>query len=125
MKTIKQKHIISATPEEVFAAITNPFTIELWSGYPATMEASEGFEFSIFDGDITGRNKKVVENELLVQQWYFGEQEEESIVTITLAAHDLGTKVNIEQTQVPDEDAGDLEEGWRLYYWGAIKDFFK
>jgi uncharacterized protein YndB with AHSA1/START domain len=125
MKTIKQKHIISATPEEVYAAITNPFTIELWSGYPAVMETSEGFEFSIFDGDIMGKNLKLVENELLVQEWYFGEREEKSIVTIVLATHPLGTKVNIEQTEVPDEDLAELEEGWRTYYWGAIKEFFK
>ena len=50
MKTIKQKHIIHATPEEVYTAITNPFTIELWSGYPAVMETSEGFEFSFSTG---------------------------------------------------------------------------
>jgi len=125
MKTIKQKHIISATPEEVYAAITNPFTIELWSGYPAKMETTPDFEFSIFDGDIMGRNINLVENELLVQEWYFGDREEKSIVTIVLAAHPLGTKVNIEQTEVPDEDLEELEEGWRTYYWGAIKDFFK
>lgn len=30
---------IAADPEEVFAALTNPFQIELWSGYPADMKA--------------------------------------------------------------------------------------
>ena len=30
---------ITADPEEVFAALTNPFQIELWSGYPADMKA--------------------------------------------------------------------------------------
>ena len=59
MKTIRQHYFINATPEEVFSAITNPFTIELWSGYPARMEAKEGTEFSIFDGDIAGRNIKI------------------------------------------------------------------
>ena len=31
---------ITADPEEVFAALTNPFQIELWSGYPADMKLS-------------------------------------------------------------------------------------
>jgi len=125
MKTIRQHHFISADPEEVFSAITNPFTIELWSGYPAQMEASEGSEFSIFDGDITGRNIRVTPNVQLVQEWYFGDQQEESIVTIDLKPHQLGTKVNLEHTNVPDDDLENIEEGWKEYYWGAIKDFFK
>lgn len=125
MKTIKQKHFINATPEEVFAALTNPFTIELWSGFPAVMEPKEGFEFSLFDGDIAGRNIRVVENKQLVQEWYFGDSSEESIVTIDLKPHDLGTKVNLEHTMIPDDSAEEIQEGWTHYYFGAIKEFFK
>jgi activator of HSP90 ATPase len=125
MTTIKQKHFVQATPEEVYAAITNPFTIELWSGYPAIMDSSEGFEFSLFDGDIVGVNIKLVVNKLLIQKWFFGEREEESIVTINLKPHEMGTRVTVEHTNVPDEDADEFEEGWKIYYWGAIKEFFK
>mgnify|MGYP003072155253 CR=1 FL=1 len=41
---------ITADPEEVFAALTNPFQIELWSGYPADMKAEEGYVFSLWKG---------------------------------------------------------------------------
>jgi activator of HSP90 ATPase len=125
MKKIEQIHFINASPEEVFTAITNPFTIELWSGYPAKMEAKENTEFSLFDGDIAGRNLKVIENKLLVQEWYFGDREEESIVTIHLKQHMTGTKVMLEQINIPDEEFDELEKGWKLYYWGAIIKFFK
>jgi len=125
MKTIRQKHYIKATPEEVFAALTNPFTIELWSGYTAVMEPIEDFEFSLFSGDICGRNIKVVPNERLVQEWYFGESPQQSVVTIILKKRESGTSVTVEQTNVPDEDVGEFEEGWREYYWGAIREFFK
>ena len=125
MRTIRQHYFIKATPEEVFAAITNPFTIELWSGYPAQMEAREGTEFSLFDGDISGRNIKISENRQLVQEWYFGDRNEESVVTIDLKPHQQGTKVSLEHTNVPDEDADEFEEGWSKYYWGAIISFFK
>jgi uncharacterized protein YndB with AHSA1/START domain len=125
MKTIRQHYLVNASPEEVFAAITNPFTIELWSGYPAQMEAKEGTEFSIFDGDIAGRNLKIVENQQLVQEWYFGDSPEQSLVTIDLKAHKEGTRVLLEHTNVPDEEFDDFLEGWNEYYWGAIKEFFK
>jgi activator of HSP90 ATPase len=125
MKTFRKHYFINATPEEVFLAITNPFTIELWSGYPATMETKENTEFSIFDGDITGRNLKIVENKQLVQEWYFGDSPDESIVTIQIESHQMGTKVNLEQINIPDEDYESIAEGWNEYYWGAIKEFFK
>lgn len=125
MKTIKQHHFINASPEEVFSAIINPFTIELWSGYPAEMEATEGSEFSIFGGDIVGRNIKITENKQLIQEWYFGDRQEESIVTIDLKPHQLGTKITLEHTNIPDDELEDFQEGWTQYYWGAIKNFFK
>ena len=125
MKTIRQHYFIKATPEEVFSAITNPFTIELWSGYPAQMEAKEGTEFSLFEGEIAGKNIKIIENQLLVQEWYFGDRPEESIVTIDLKPHPLGTKVLLEHTNVPDDEANELADGWNEYYWGAIRSFFK
>jgi activator of HSP90 ATPase len=125
MKTINLVQFINANPEEVFSAITNPFTIELWSGYPAKMEAVEGTEFSLFDGDITGMNIKVVENELLVQEWYFEDILEKSYATIQLKPHLQGTKVTMEHINIPDEAHENILIGWRDYYWGPIKEFFK
>ncbi len=125
MKTIRQHYFVNATPEEVFAAITNPFTIELWSGYPAVMEAKENTEFSIFDGDIAGRNISITENKQLVQEWYFGDSPEQSIVTIDLSPNANGTRVNLLHTNVPDEEVEEFTTGWNEYYWGAIKEFFK
>jgi len=57
-------------------ALTNPLTIELWSGYPAEMDAKEGTEFSIFEGEISGRNIKVIPGQQLIQEWYLGENPE-------------------------------------------------
>ncbi len=125
MKTFKKHYIINAAPEEVFSAITNPFTIELWSGFPAQMEAKEETEFSIFEGDISGRNIRVIENQLLEQEWYFGDSPEQSIVTISIKEHQLGTKIDLVHTNIPDDEYDDFVEGWNDYYWGAIKEFFK
>lgn len=37
MKTFKKTFKIYAEASDVYSALTNPFTIELWSGYPAEM----------------------------------------------------------------------------------------
>ncbi|MBN2482128.1 MAG: SRPBCC domain-containing protein [Bacteroidales bacterium] len=122
---IKQNFIIRAKPEEVFQALTNPLTIELWSGYPAQMEASEGFEFSIFEGNISGKNLKIIPGRQLVQEWYFGDGGEQSVVTINLTPLKNRTKVELVHTNVPDAVYEEFEEGWRRYYWGAIIGFYK
>ena len=45
MKTFRMVQFINATPEEVFSAITNRFTIELWSGYQAEGSGPEQEKF--------------------------------------------------------------------------------
>ena len=32
MKDLRRYYIINASPDEVYAALTNPFTIQLWTG---------------------------------------------------------------------------------------------
>lgn len=125
MRSIKQKHIINATAEEVYIALTNPLTIELWSGYKAEMRAIPESEFSIFDGDIVGRNLAFEENVKIEQEWYFGDQNARSMVKIELQNDKSKTKVELIHTNVPDEAFEDIKNGWKDYYWGALKKYFK
>jgi len=122
---IKFYTYIEAEPEEVFLALTNPFTIELWSGSSAKMDANEGTEFELWEGDICGKNIKIVPNKELVQEWYFDNLPEQSIVTIKLHPKKTGTSVEVEHTNIPDEAYENINEGWREYYIGAIKRFFE
>lgn len=124
MKTFKKTFRINAEPSDVFSALTNPYTIELWSGYPAVMSQEPGSEFSLWEGDITGKNIEIIQNKKLMQEWYFGDQEERSIVTITIVPDRENSSVTVEHTNIPDEDFNDIAEGWREYYIGAIISFF-
>lgn len=124
MKTFKKTFIINAEPSDVYAALTNQFTIELWSGYPAVMSAEPGSEFSLWEGDITGKNLEFIPDNKVVQEWYFGEQSERSIVTISIQAFREDSQVTVEHTNIPDDDFEEIAEGWREYYIGAIIRFF-
>jgi activator of HSP90 ATPase len=125
MKTIRQKHHLPATPEEVYLALTNPFTIELWSGYPAEMSTKPDTEFSVFDGSIVGKNLYFEENKLIRQQWYFEGEPEESIVTMRLTSEKNNTVVELLHTHVPDEVYEEMQEGWKKHYFGSLKRYFK
>ncbi|KAA2239342.1 ATPase [Chitinophaga agrisoli] len=124
MKDFKQHFIVPAPPEDVYRALTNPATIQLWTGEPAEMTTEPGTEFSLWEGSIAGRNLEFVEDKKIVQQWYFGEQEEASIVTIILHPDKKGTSAELKHTNIPDEDYADIVEGWRDAYFGALIDFY-
>jgi activator of HSP90 ATPase len=124
MKTFKKTFKINAEPSDVYSALTNPYTIELWSGYPAIMSEEPGSDFSLWDGDITGKNLEFVKDKKVVQEWYFGDQSEKSVVTITIYPDKNDSAVNVEHVNIPDEDFADIADGWREFYMGAINTFF-
>lgn len=125
MKDYKKYFNIPAPAEEVYAALTNPVTIQLWTGEPAEMSTEPGSEFSMWDGSITGINVEFVPGKKLVQQWYFGDQPEESIVTLLLHENGERTSVQLTHTNIPDEDYDDIADGWQHSYFGALIEFYK
>jgi activator of HSP90 ATPase len=124
MKTFSKTFRINAEPSDIYSALTNPFTIELWSGYPAVMSEEPGLEFSLWDGDIPGKNIEFVKDRKMVQEWYFGDQPEKSVVTVSIRPDGDNSIVTVEHTNIPDEDFSEIAEGWKEYYIGAIIRFF-
>src|SRR5436190_21925714 len=104
MKNFKKYYLISAQPAELYLALTTPLTIQLWSGEAAEMSTEPGSEFSLWEGSISGINLAFEKDKMLQQEWFFGEREEQSIVTIKLHPHSAGTSVELVQTNIPDED---------------------
>jgi len=127
MKSFKKYYIIPAPPEDVYLALTNPLTIQLWTGEEAIMSIEPGSEFSLWDGSITGRNMEFEVNKKIVQQWYFGDEEADvrSIVTIKLHPDPKGTSVELRHSNIPDEDFDDIVEGWNNVYFGALQEFYE
>jgi activator of HSP90 ATPase len=125
MKDYKKYYTIPAQPEELYLALTTPVTIHLWSGSEAEMSTEPGAEFSLFEGSISGKNIEFIPDKKIVQQWYFGDQEEASIVTIKLHPDKVGTSVELRHTNIPDEDFEDIVHGWDHYYFGALQSFYE
>ena len=125
MKYIEQRYLIKAKPEKVWDALVNPKTIEKWGGGSAKMQGKVGFEFSLWGGDIYGKNLEV-ENpptgaKKLVQEWYGGEWELPSIVTFKLNTSNGYTEVILQHKDVPKDEVKSIAEGWRDYYLGPLK----
>ena len=121
MDVIIQRYRIIAKSDKVWDALVNPKTIEKWGGGPAVMEDKIGFEFSLWGGDVYGKNIEVERYKKLVQEWYGGEWNRPSIVTISLNADGHCTEVLLEQKDIPLEEIKEINEGWRDYYFEPLK----
>lgn len=124
MKEFKKYFELNAEPADVYNALTNQLMIEIWTGETAQMEATPGTEFSLWDGAICGRNVAFEQDRLIVQEWYFGE-EEDSLVTIKLHPHKNGTSMEVKQTNIPDEAYDNIAEGWIEDYVANLKQLFE
>jgi uncharacterized protein YndB with AHSA1/START domain len=125
MKDYKQYYLIPADPEEVYKALTNPDEIRYWTGEEASMSTEPGSEFELFEGSISGKNLEFEAGKKIVQQWYFGEQETPSLVTIKLHPHKKGTSAELRHTNIPDEAFADIAEGWDGAYFGSLIAYFE
>ncbi len=125
MKSIKQTYTIHATVEEVWKALTDPKVIDKWGGGPAEMSREEGFEFSLWGGDVWGKNIEVIPNRKLVQEWFGGKWDKPSIATFALSPKGEQTIIDFANFDVPDAEFSDIEKGWRDYYLGPIKEYLE
>lgn len=125
MPDLKKYYIIPAPPEEVYLALTTEATIRLWTGDEVSMTAEPGTEFSLWDGSIVGKNLEFDKDKKIVQEWYFGENEEPSIVTIKLHPHKQGTSVELRHTNIPEADFDDMTDGWEYSYFGSLIEFYE
>ncbi len=124
MKDFKKYYVITAPPDQVYLALTNEATFQLWSGDQADIQAEPGGEFSLWDGSIVGKFIELEPASKIVQQWYFGDQQEKSVVTIKLHPHAQGTSVELRHTNIPDADYLEIVDGWNDVYFGSLMEFY-
>jgi activator of HSP90 ATPase len=125
VKNFKKYLPLPASPEEVYLALTKAQSIQLWTGAEVVFVEEPGTEFSFWEGDIVGKNIEFEPNKKIVQQWYFGEGGEPSIVTIKIHPDKKGTSLEFAQTNIPDEDYEDFTTGIEEYFLGGLADFFE
>lgn len=121
MKSLKQEYFIKSTPKKVWEALTSPGIIKKWGAGPAKMKPLKNFEFSLWDGDIHGKNTEVVAEKVLKQDWMAGKWDIYSKVEFKLKQEKDGTKITLVHNNIPDREFKDIEEGWNLYYLGPLK----
>jgi len=125
VKNFKKHFQLSAAPADIYNALVNPVMLEIWTGEPAVMSEEPGSEFSLWDGSITGRNIEFDKDARIVQEWYFGEQDDPSVVTIKLHPKGKGTSMEVLHTNIPDDAFENIIEGWNIDYLEGLEQLFE
>ena len=125
MKTIRQTYIINSSIEEVWKALVNPEYIEKWGGGPAEMNDKAGTEFKLWDGDIHGKNIEIEPLKKLKQEWFGGNWSQPSTTTFTLKKKADKVRIDLLQINVPDNEVKNIDDGWKEYYLGPLKQFLE
>ena len=124
MKDLVLINRIKALPADVFAAFTNKRIIEIWTGEPAEMELTEGFNFSWFNGDISGVIVGFEADKRLVQLWDFGDNPKSEVV-ILFIPEGKGSRLEIRQKGIPDDDYENIKEGWIESVFESLKELLE
>lgn len=129
MKTVRQSYLINSSIDKVWQALVDTEIIDDWGGGPAQMNDRVGAEFSLWGGDIRGKNIEVINpptgGKKLVQQWQEDDWDNFSKVTFTLSEEGNKTKLDLLHEDIPDNEAKDIEDGWKTYYLGPLKELLE
>lgn len=126
MQKINQKYTINAPLNQVWQAFFDPSVIDKWGGGPAVMAEKENFDFSLWGGEIHGTNLKIVKHKSLVQDWFDSNiWIEPSRVTFTFRSDGDSTVVDLLQENITDASVQDIDEGWKDFYLGPIKELLE
>jgi activator of HSP90 ATPase len=119
---IHQEQTFAASPDEIFAALTQSEVFGMMTGAPAQIDPSAGGEFSLFGGAIRGRNIECVPGARLVQAWRASAWDDGvySVVRFELTPADGKTKVVLDHAGYPEGTGEHLDAGWYPNYWEPL-----
>jgi activator of HSP90 ATPase len=124
---IKQRVSLPAAPEEVYEAFMDAKKHSEFTGSKATSNPKVGGKFTAWDGYISGKNLKLEKGKRILQEWVTTEWPKgytPSKLELTLKRVKGGTELVMIHSNVPEEQADDLAEGWNEFYWKPLKEYF-
>ncbi len=117
-------HVIPSTPQRIFEAWLSADEHSKMTGAAATID---GDTFTAWDKYISGTTVKTTPYERIEQKWRtneFPEGAPDSDVVVTFSQTEGGTRVTIEQTNIPDGQREGYEAGWNDFYFTPMTEYF-
>jgi activator of HSP90 ATPase len=116
---------IRSGPQRIYDALLDAKQFAAFSGAPAEIDPKAGGAFSMFGGQIVGRNIELILNQRIVQAWRPAHWDPGiySIVEFVLKPQASGTIVALDHKGFPEGEFDHLDSGWHAHYWEPLKKF--
>lgn len=126
-KAFKQTVTFKAAPHAVYEALMDEKKHAAFTGGDTEISRKVGGKFTLYGGDIEGKNLELTPDKKIVQSWRYSDWPEGHYSTATFALEptEKGTRLVFTQTGVPDEKYEDIKQGWKDYYWGPMKEMLE
>lgn len=129
-KIIKQTVVLKCLPQETFNAWLDSKSHSDMTGGGAKIDPVVHGKFTAWDKYIEGETLEIdPKNLTIIQAWRENEDEwpEDyySQIKVKFLKHgNKETKLEFEQTGIPEIYLEDLEKGWKDYYWKPMQEYF-
>lgn len=127
-ENISVSAVIPVEPDVLFEAWLSSDAHSAFTGSLADIDPRTGGKFSVWDGYITGNTILVDPPVKIVQHWRttdFPEGSPDSLLTITFEKVKGGTKLTLNQLNIPDGQGEEYKEGWSDFYFEPMQAYFK
>ncbi|TWW72476.1 activator of 90 kDa heat shock protein ATPase homolog 1b isoform X2 [Takifugu rubripes] len=122
--TLKDKFLTS--PADLFRVFLNQEMVQAFTKAPASVDGTRGGRFRLLDGNVLGVFTDLVFDEKIVMKWRYNNWPSEHYATVSMTFVDLSsaTELKVEYRGVPENEEERTKEGWKRYYFEAIKQTF-
>ena len=126
-ETIHEELEFKVSPHRVYEALLDSKQFTAFSGVPGEIHREAGGAFSLFDGQIMGRNVELVSDRRIVQAWRSASWPEGiySIAKFEFEPRGSGTRLVFDHTGFPAALRASLSSGWQAHYFGPLKKYFE
>lgn len=116
-----------AKPSEIYEAWLDSQGHSAMTGSPAEVNGGIGGKFTAWDGYIFGSTLELTPNQRIVQAWRtseFPDDAPDSRLEVLLEESEGGTKVTLNHTDMPEDQAESYRQGWEDFYFKPMREFF-
>ncbi|MGC2333889.1 MAG: SRPBCC family protein [Candidatus Acidiferrales bacterium] len=124
--SLHQEIDLMASPHRIYGVLLDSKQFAASSGAAAVIDPAPGGAFSMFNGQITGRNVELVPEKRIVQAWRPGSWAPGvySIARFEFRPQGSQTTVILDHTGFPAGKFAGLDSGWHEHYWEPLKKYF-
>ncbi len=129
MEKFKVTVKLNCTAKDVFKGwLDEKMHSEFTGGAQAKINATEGGQFSAYDGYITGTNIEIFPYKKIIQKWRtteFDAKDPDSVLEIWFTQKEDYTLVALTHTNLPEGGEEKYKKGWKDHYFTFMKKYFE